>query len=213
ESRRYRKCFEESTQERNFAIIERNGLKQQCTQAFRQALQEIIDLKEQLTRCKRQRDEALKEINQAMAVRIKAAKEMTRLAEENERALTALEGIRQLAEDWDDSESTASIKVVTAAEPEVAQLYGLYQGTPYSIESDLEFVFFRTGANPKLDIPFSKEWITLWTNFAKTGVPTSDKKWPKLVNKAEDYKISRVKDMNPYDFSKTFVDPFKRECN
>ncbi|CAG2116581.1 unnamed protein product, partial [Medioppia subpectinata] len=28
ESRRYRKCFEESTQERNFAIIERNGLKQ-----------------------------------------------------------------------------------------------------------------------------------------------------------------------------------------
>ncbi|CAG2121084.1 unnamed protein product, partial [Medioppia subpectinata] len=34
--------------------------------------------------------------------------------------------------------------------------------------SDLEFVFFRTGANPKLDIPFSKEWITLWTNFAKT---------------------------------------------
>ncbi|CAG2116661.1 unnamed protein product, partial [Medioppia subpectinata] len=50
--------------------------------------------------------------------------------------------------------------------------------------SDLEFVFFRTGANPKLDIPFSKEWITLWTNFAKTGVPTSDKKWPKLVNKA-----------------------------
>ncbi|CAG2113737.1 unnamed protein product [Medioppia subpectinata] len=79
--------------------------------------------------------------------------------------------------------------------------------------SDLEFVFFRTGANPKLDIPFSKEWITLWTNFAKTGVPTSDKKWPKLVNKAEDYKISRVKDMNPYDFSKTLVDQFKRECN
>ncbi|CAG2120960.1 unnamed protein product, partial [Medioppia subpectinata] len=34
--------------------------------------------------------------------------------------------------------------------------------------SDLEFVFFRTGANPELDIPFSKEWITLWTNFAKT---------------------------------------------
>ncbi|CAG2115386.1 unnamed protein product [Medioppia subpectinata] len=103
---------EESRRYRHFAIIEKNGLKQQCTQAIKQwdkALREVKELKEQLTRCKRQRDEALKEINQAMAVRIKAAKEMTRLAEENERALTALEGIRQLAEDSDDSESAASV--------------------------------------------------------------------------------------------------------
>ncbi|CAG2176867.1 unnamed protein product, partial [Oppiella nova] len=79
--------------------------------------------------------------------------------------------------------------------------------------SDLEFVFFRTGANPKLDIPFSKEWMSYWTNFAKTGVPTTDAKWPKLVNKAEEYKISRFKDMNPQDFSKILVDPFKRTCD
>ncbi|CAG2181305.1 unnamed protein product, partial [Oppiella nova] len=63
--------------------------------------------------------------------------------------------------------------------------------------SDIEFVFNKTHSNPQLDLPFSKEWMTYWTNFAKTGVPTTDAKWPKLVNKAEEYQISRFKDMNP----------------
>ncbi|CAG2116974.1 unnamed protein product [Medioppia subpectinata] len=71
ESRRYRKCFEESTQERNFAIIERNGLKQQCTQAIKQwdkALREVNELKEQLTRCERQRNESMKESKAAKEI-------------------------------------------------------------------------------------------------------------------------------------------------
>ncbi|CAG2104840.1 unnamed protein product [Medioppia subpectinata] len=89
ESYRNRKSFEESIQERNLAIIERNGLKQQCTQAIRQwdkALREINELKEQLSKVQHQRDEALKEINHAMSLRIKAAKDMTRLTEERNAA-------------------------------------------------------------------------------------------------------------------------------
>lgn len=35
--------------------------------------------------------------------------------------------------------------------------------------SDLEFVFYRTGGSGQIDLVFSKEWISYWTNFAKTG--------------------------------------------
>ena len=90
DSFRQRKNFEECIQERNVAIHERNGLKQQCTAAIRQwdkALRENNELKEELAKVKQHRDEAMKEINQAMAVRIKATKDMARLTEERNEAL------------------------------------------------------------------------------------------------------------------------------
>jgi regulator of replication initiation timing len=90
ENFRHRKSIEDCVQERNVAIRERNGLQQQCTAAIRQwdkALRENNELKEQLSKVQQQRDEAMKEINQAMAVRIKATKDMARLTEERNAAV------------------------------------------------------------------------------------------------------------------------------
>ncbi|CAG2166539.1 unnamed protein product, partial [Oppiella nova] len=77
--------------------------------------------------------------------------------------------------------------------------------------SELEFVFGRSvligPTAKKLDVDFSREVMTYWTNFAKNGVPTSDTKWPKLSDKGI------VKDLNPHDFSKTLNQPFKATCD
>ncbi|XP_054265704.1 disks large homolog 5-like isoform X2 [Macrosteles quadrilineatus] len=91
---RMKKKCEEMIQERNVAIRERNGLKQQCTAAIRQwdiALRERNEYQEALTKVnltvQQQHEEAVKEINQAMAVRMKANKDLKRLTEERNAAM------------------------------------------------------------------------------------------------------------------------------
>nr|CAD7404625.1 unnamed protein product [Timema cristinae] len=87
---RYKKQCEELSQERNTAIRERNGLKQQCTSAIRQwdiALRERNEYREALGKVQQQHEEAVKEINQAMAVRMKASKDLKRLTEERNAAM------------------------------------------------------------------------------------------------------------------------------
>lgn len=77
-------------EERNSAIRERNGLKQQCTAAIRQwdiALRERNEYREALAKVQQQHEEAVKEINQAMVLRMKASKDMKRLTEERNAAL------------------------------------------------------------------------------------------------------------------------------
>ncbi|XP_074647785.1 disks large homolog 5-like isoform X2 [Tubulanus polymorphus] len=69
---------------------ERNALKQQCTAFIRNwdnALRERNDLKETLNKITLQRDEYLKELNQAMAVRVKATKDFGRITEERNAAV------------------------------------------------------------------------------------------------------------------------------
>merc|ERR1712154_489297 len=80
---RYKKQYEDM-------LIERNKFKQQCTQAIRQwdqALRERNDYRDALAKVQRQHEEAVKEINQAMAVRIKASKDIKRLTEERNAAM------------------------------------------------------------------------------------------------------------------------------
>ncbi|XP_075211047.1 disks large homolog 5-like isoform X1 [Lycorma delicatula] len=87
---RLKKQCEEMVQERNVAVRERNGLKQQCTAAIRQwdiALRERNEYQEALTKVQQQHEEAVKEINQAMAVRMKASKDLKRLTEERNAAM------------------------------------------------------------------------------------------------------------------------------
>ncbi|XP_063244378.1 disks large homolog 5 isoform X2 [Bacillus rossius redtenbacheri] len=87
---RLKKQCEEVAQERNVAIRERNGLKQQCTSAIRQwdiALRERNEYREALVKVQQQHEEAVKEINQAMAVRMKASKDLKRLTEERNAAM------------------------------------------------------------------------------------------------------------------------------
>ena len=88
-------------------LIERNKFKQQCTQVcwsllsiisiawwysqairqWDQALRERNDYRDALAKVQRQHEEAVKEINQAMAVRIKASKDIKRLTEERNAAM------------------------------------------------------------------------------------------------------------------------------
>lgn len=85
-----KKQYEEVVQERNSAVRERNGLKQQCTAAIRQwdiALRERNEYREALAKVSQQHEEAVKEINQAMVSRMKASKEIKRLTEERNAAL------------------------------------------------------------------------------------------------------------------------------
>ncbi|PSN54915.1 hypothetical protein C0J52_01656 [Blattella germanica] len=87
---RLKKQCDEVAQERNAAIRERNGLKQQCTSAIRQwdiALRERNEYREALAKVQQQHEEAVKEINQAMAVRMKASKDLKRLTEERNAAM------------------------------------------------------------------------------------------------------------------------------
>lgn len=82
--------YEEIAHERNVAIRERNGLQQQCTAAIRQwdrSLCENNALKDQLLKVQTQRDEAMKEIHEAMAMRIKITKDMARMTEERNAAV------------------------------------------------------------------------------------------------------------------------------
>ncbi|CAB0004616.1 unnamed protein product [Nesidiocoris tenuis] len=76
--------------ERNVAVRERNGLKQQCTAAIRQwdiALRERNEYQEALAKIQQQHEEAVKEINQAMAVKMKASKDLKRLTDERNAAM------------------------------------------------------------------------------------------------------------------------------
>jgi chromosome segregation ATPase len=85
-----KKQYEDVVQERNSAVRERNGLKQQCTAAIRQwdiALRERNEYREALAKVSQQHEEAVKEINQAMVGRMKASKEIKRLTEERNAAL------------------------------------------------------------------------------------------------------------------------------
>merc|ERR1711892_916763 len=71
---RYKKQYEDM-------LTERNKFKQQCTQAIRQwdqALRERNDYRDALAKVQRQHEEAVKDINKAMAVRIKASKDIKR---------------------------------------------------------------------------------------------------------------------------------------
>lgn len=85
-----KKQYDEIVQERNSAVRERNGLKQQCTAAIRQwdiALRERNEYREALAKVQQQHEEAVKEINHAMVLRMKASKDMKRLTEERNAAL------------------------------------------------------------------------------------------------------------------------------
>ncbi|XP_059475211.1 disks large homolog 5 [Neocloeon triangulifer] len=90
ETTRYKKQCEDIAQELNAAIRERNGLKQQCTAAIRQwdiALRERNEYRDALSKVQQQHEEAVKEVNQAMAVRMKASKDLKRLADERNAAM------------------------------------------------------------------------------------------------------------------------------
>ncbi|CAG0884142.1 unnamed protein product [Darwinula stevensoni] len=66
--------YEESIQERNAAVRERNQFNKQCTAAIRQwdnALRENSELKEQISKMQQQHDEAMKELNQVLNSRLK----------------------------------------------------------------------------------------------------------------------------------------------
>jgi len=85
-----KKQYDSVLEERNSALRERNGLKQQCTAAIRQwdiALRERNEYREALAKVQQQHEEAVKEINQAMMLRMKASKDMKRLTEERNAAL------------------------------------------------------------------------------------------------------------------------------
>uniref|UniRef100_A0A0A9XJ47 PDZ domain-containing protein n=1 Tax=Lygus hesperus TaxID=30085 RepID=A0A0A9XJ47_LYGHE len=87
---RIKKQCEEMVSERNVAVRERNGLKQQCTAAIRQwdiALRERNEYQEALVKVQQQHEEAVKEINQAMAVKMKASKDLKRLTDERNAAM------------------------------------------------------------------------------------------------------------------------------
>ncbi|XP_052266355.1 disks large homolog 5-like isoform X3 [Dreissena polymorpha] len=65
--------------ERDSAILERNGLKQQCTAAIRnwdQVIHECNDMKEKIQKITQQRDDVMKEMNQALAGQLRAKKEL-----------------------------------------------------------------------------------------------------------------------------------------
>lgn len=90
EAKRLKKQYDSVLEERNSALRERNGLKQQCTAAIRQwdiALRERNEYREALAKVQQQHEEAVKEINQAMMLRMKASKDMKRLTEERNAAL------------------------------------------------------------------------------------------------------------------------------
>ncbi|XP_054163089.1 disks large homolog 5-like [Oppia nitens] len=102
ENFRNRESVEKSVQERNLAIIEMNGLKQQCTQAIRnwdKSRREAIEYKEQLAKVQLQRDEVMKDINVTMTKLAKAAKDNARLSEERNAALQEYTQIMSERED------------------------------------------------------------------------------------------------------------------
>lgn len=72
---RLSKQLETTCMERDSAIVERNGLKQQCTAAIRnwdQVLREREEVKSALEKVTQQRDEYMKNMNQALADHIRA---------------------------------------------------------------------------------------------------------------------------------------------
>lgn len=82
--------YDEVVQERNDAIRERNGLKQQCTAVIMQwdiALRERNEYRDALSKVQQQHDDAVKEINQAMLFKMKTNKDIKRLTEERNAAM------------------------------------------------------------------------------------------------------------------------------
>lgn len=87
---RLKKECDELSQDRNNAVRERNGLKQKCTAAMRQwdiALHERNEYRDALGAAQAQREEAVQELSQAMAVRMKASKDIKRLTDERNSAI------------------------------------------------------------------------------------------------------------------------------
>ncbi|XP_054166242.1 acetylcholinesterase-like, partial [Oppia nitens] len=78
--------------------------------------------------------------------------------------------------------------------------------------AELEFVFGRplVSSGPKIDQQLSREVMSYWINFVKTGIPTSADKWPKLL---ADPITPKIKDINPNNFKKILDNPFNRVCN
>lgn len=84
---RLKKQYDESIQERNAAIRERNVLKSQCTHAIMQwdiAIRERNTYMDYLAKVQQQHEE---EINKGMAARIKGSKDVKRLTEERNAAM------------------------------------------------------------------------------------------------------------------------------
>lgn len=84
---RLRKQYEESVQERNSAVRERNVLKSQCTHAIMQwdiAIRERNTFMDYLAKMQLQHEE---EMNKGMAVRMKSTKDLKRLTEERNAAM------------------------------------------------------------------------------------------------------------------------------
>ena len=134
---RYKKQYEDM-------LIERNKFKQQCTQVkfnrisvnvfqlwisnelqairqWDQALRERNDYRDALAKVQRQHEEAVKEINQAMAVRIKASKDIKRLTEERNAAMqeyalimSERDSVHKEIEKLQDEVSTTNSKMMEA---------------------------------------------------------------------------------------------------
>ncbi|XP_073985790.1 MAGUK family member discs large 5 isoform X1 [Rhodnius prolixus] len=144
EMARVKKQCEEMMNERNLAIRERNGLKQQCTAAIRQwdiALRERNEYQEALVKVQQQHEEAVKEINQAMAVRMKASKDIKRLTEERNAAMqeyslimserdTVHKEMEKLTEDL-----TGAFKKNSILEAELKELQDEKKALAYQVET------------------------------------------------------------------------------
>ncbi|CAG2167355.1 unnamed protein product [Oppiella nova] len=75
--------------------------------------------------------------------------------------------------------------------------------------SDVEFVFgspiVSRNTNTLLDMKFSLEIMQMWTQFAKTGVPSSD--WPTFIDNANN--TIRIKNLNPNTTTPVMYNPIE----
>lgn len=84
------KKYQVACSERDAAILERNGLKQQCTAAIRnwdQVLHERNDMNERIQKITQQRDDVMKDVNQALASQLRAKKELEIVQKDRDAAL------------------------------------------------------------------------------------------------------------------------------
>ncbi|CAG2183265.1 unnamed protein product [Oppiella nova] len=56
---------------------------------------------------------------------------------------------------------------------------------------------------------FSLEIMQMWTQFAKTGVPSSD--WPTIIDNANN--TIRIKNLNPNTTTPVMYNPFDTTCD
>ncbi|KAL3877008.1 hypothetical protein ACJMK2_034768 [Sinanodonta woodiana] len=90
ENTRIQKLHETACHERDAAMLERNGLKQQCTAAIRnwdQVGHERNELKESISKIMQQRDDLVKEMNQALASQLRAKKDLEMASKDRDAAL------------------------------------------------------------------------------------------------------------------------------